>query len=54
MYIKALQNLSLSMVLSSFADDGTIPSNNHNKCNCIIDQIFTGGLQSKLTCFGCQ
>eukprot|EP00794_Sanderia_malayensis_P000142 gene142-754_t len=35
-------------------DDGTIPSNNHNKCNCIIDQIFTGGLQSKLTCFGCQ
>jgi len=35
-------------------DDGTIPSNNHHKCNCIIDQIFTGGLQSKLTCFACQ
>jgi len=35
-------------------DDGSTPSNNHNNCNCIIDQIFTGGLQSELTCQSCR
>lgn len=35
-------------------DDNTAPSNNHNNCNCIIDQIFTGGLQSELTCQSCR
>ncbi|XP_032826199.1 ubiquitin carboxyl-terminal hydrolase 22-like [Petromyzon marinus] len=29
-------------------------SNNPNHCNCIIDQIFTGGLQSDVTCQVCQ
>ncbi|KAM9181434.1 LOW QUALITY PROTEIN: ubiquitin carboxyl-terminal hydrolase 51 [Dugong dugon] len=28
--------------------------NNPNCCNCIIDQIFTGGLQSDVTCQACQ
>jgi len=35
-------------------DNNTAPSNNHNNCNCIIDQIFTGGLQSELTCQACS
>ena len=35
-------------------DESTTPSNNHNNCNCIIDQIFTGGLQSELTCQNCR
>ncbi|XP_045065635.1 ubiquitin carboxyl-terminal hydrolase 22 isoform X3 [Coregonus clupeaformis] len=29
-------------------------ANNPNNCNCIIDQIFTGGLQSDVTCQVCQ
>nr|XP_054763519.1 LOW QUALITY PROTEIN: uncharacterized protein LOC129270142 [Lytechinus pictus] len=28
--------------------------NNPNHCNCIIDQIFTGGLQSDVTCQACK
>lgn len=35
-------------------DDNTGLYNNHNNCNCIIDQIFTGGLQSELRCHGCN
>lgn len=35
-------------------DNNSAPSNNHNNCNCIIDQIFTGGLQSELTCQACK
>ncbi|XP_049500584.1 ubiquitin carboxyl-terminal hydrolase 51 isoform X2 [Panthera uncia] len=29
-------------------------ANNPNCCNCIIDQIFTGGLQSDVTCQACH
>ncbi|XP_067671199.1 ubiquitin carboxyl-terminal hydrolase 22-like isoform X1 [Haliotis asinina] len=29
-------------------------SNNPHHCNCIIDQIFTGGLQSDVTCKECN
>ncbi|XP_067088918.1 ubiquitin carboxyl-terminal hydrolase 22 isoform X4 [Osmerus mordax] len=29
-------------------------ANNPNHCNCIIDQIFTGGLQSDVTCQVCH
>ncbi|CAB1311954.1 unnamed protein product [Coregonus sp. 'balchen'] len=29
-------------------------ANNPNNCNCIIDQIFTGGLQSDVTCQVCH
>ncbi|XP_077001216.1 ubiquitin carboxyl-terminal hydrolase 51 [Tamandua tetradactyla] len=29
-------------------------ANNPNCCNCIIDQIFTGGLQSDVTCQTCH
>ncbi|XP_002720078.1 ubiquitin carboxyl-terminal hydrolase 51 [Oryctolagus cuniculus] len=29
-------------------------SSNSNCCNCIIDQIFTGGLQSDVTCQACH
>ncbi|XP_027990797.2 ubiquitin carboxyl-terminal hydrolase 51 [Eptesicus fuscus] len=29
-------------------------ANNFNCCNCIIDQIFTGGLQSDVTCQTCH
>ncbi|XP_058147069.1 ubiquitin carboxyl-terminal hydrolase 27 [Dasypus novemcinctus] len=29
-------------------------ANNPNHCNCIIDQIFTGGLQSDVTCQACH
>ena len=28
--------------------------NNPNRCNCIIDRIFTGGLQSDVTCQACR
>ena len=35
-------------------DDNTGLCNNHNNCNCIIDQIFTGGLQSELMCQACR
>ncbi|XP_033631005.1 ubiquitin carboxyl-terminal hydrolase 22-like [Asterias rubens] len=31
-----------------------ISGNNPNLCNCIIDQIFTGGLQSDVTCQSCR
>lgn len=31
-----------------------IASNNPTKCNCIIDQIFTGRLQSDVVCQSCQ
>ncbi|XP_036271699.1 ubiquitin carboxyl-terminal hydrolase 51 [Pipistrellus kuhlii] len=36
-------------------DDGVGPeANAFNCCNCIIDQIFTGGLQSDVTCQTCH
>ncbi|XP_045065691.1 ubiquitin carboxyl-terminal hydrolase 22-like isoform X3 [Coregonus clupeaformis] len=35
-------------------DDNGKKANNPNNCNCIIDQIFTGGLQSDVTCQVCQ
>lgn len=38
----------------SSGDDNGKKANNPNHCNCIIDQIFTGGLQSDVTCQVCQ
>nr|XP_023654218.1 ubiquitin carboxyl-terminal hydrolase 22-like [Paramormyrops kingsleyae] len=35
-------------------DDNSKMTNNPNHCNCIIDQIFTGGLQSDVTCQVCH
>ncbi|XP_015300200.3 ubiquitin carboxyl-terminal hydrolase 51 isoform X3 [Macaca fascicularis] len=35
-------------------DSGVQEANNPNCCNCIIDQIFTGGLQSDVTCQACH
>ncbi|KAM5289474.1 ubiquitin carboxyl-terminal hydrolase 27 [Glossophaga mutica] len=35
-------------------DDAGKAANNPNHCNCIIDQIFTGGLQSDVTCQACH
>ncbi|XP_045566025.1 ubiquitin carboxyl-terminal hydrolase 22 isoform X2 [Salmo salar] len=35
-------------------DDNGKKANNPNNCNCIIDQIFTGGLQSDVTCQVCH
>uniref|UniRef100_A0AAR2JY26 Ubiquitin carboxyl-terminal hydrolase n=1 Tax=Pygocentrus nattereri TaxID=42514 RepID=A0AAR2JY26_PYGNA len=35
-------------------DDNGKKANNPNHCNCIIDQIFTGGLQSDVTCQACH
>ncbi|XP_027287819.1 ubiquitin carboxyl-terminal hydrolase 51 [Cricetulus griseus] len=35
-------------------DDSIEQEGNPNSCNCIIDQIFTGGLQSDLTCQVCH
>ncbi|KAG1704425.1 Ubiquitin carboxyl-terminal hydrolase 22 [Nymphon striatum] len=31
-----------------------MPNNNPHHCNCIIDQIFTGGLQSDVVCQACK
>ncbi|XP_071443594.1 ubiquitin carboxyl-terminal hydrolase 22 [Hetaerina americana] len=31
-----------------------VPSSNPHHCNCIIDQIFTGGLQSDVVCQACN
>ncbi|TRY64549.1 hypothetical protein DNTS_008224 [Danionella cerebrum] len=39
---------------SSCTDDNGKKANNPNHCNCIIDQIFTGGLQSDVTCQACH
>uniref|UniRef100_A0A8C6KPY2 Ubiquitin carboxyl-terminal hydrolase n=1 Tax=Nothobranchius furzeri TaxID=105023 RepID=A0A8C6KPY2_NOTFU len=35
-------------------NDNGKKTNNPNHCNCIIDQIFTGGLQSDVTCQVCH
>ncbi|XP_006902972.1 PREDICTED: ubiquitin carboxyl-terminal hydrolase 22-A-like [Elephantulus edwardii] len=35
-------------------DDVGKAASNPNHCNCIIDQIFTGGLQSDVTCQACH
>ncbi|GAB1303225.1 Ubiquitin carboxyl-terminal hydrolase 51 [Apodemus speciosus] len=35
-------------------EDGIEQDGNPNCCNCIIDHIFTGSLQSDLTCQACQ
>ncbi|XP_075231487.1 ubiquitin carboxyl-terminal hydrolase nonstop isoform X2 [Lycorma delicatula] len=32
----------------------TPPANNPNRCTCIIDRIFTGGLQSDVVCQSCN
>nr|XP_060641817.1 ubiquitin carboxyl-terminal hydrolase 22-like [Anolis sagrei ordinatus] len=43
-----------SRFLTSPGDDNGKKANNPNHCNCIIDQIFTGGLQSDVTCQVCH
>uniref|UniRef100_A0A8C6WMF8 Ubiquitin carboxyl-terminal hydrolase n=1 Tax=Neogobius melanostomus TaxID=47308 RepID=A0A8C6WMF8_9GOBI len=40
--------------VSLTGDDNGKKANNPNHCNCIIDQIFTGGLQSDVTCQVCH
>ncbi|EDO42651.1 predicted protein [Nematostella vectensis] len=35
-------------------DKLAVKPNNHNQCNCIIDRIFTGGLQSDVICQTCN
>lgn len=35
-------------------DKDILVPNNPNRCNCIIDRIFTGGLQSDVTCQACK
>lgn len=35
-------------------DKEALKPNNPNQCNCIIDRIFTGGLQSDVTCQTCK
>lgn len=32
----------------------TLKSTNYNNCHCIIDKIFTGGLQSDVICSNCD
>lgn len=32
----------------------SLDNNSVHRCNCIIDQIFTGGLQSDVVCQACQ
>lgn len=44
---------------SSVGEGGSGSGGNHNnsspnQCNCIIDQIFTGGLQSDVICQSCR
>ncbi|XP_056325898.1 ubiquitin carboxyl-terminal hydrolase 22 [Danio aesculapii] len=41
-------------LLICMRDDNGKKANNPNHCNCIIDQIFTGGLQSDVTCQVCH
>ncbi|KAL3877687.1 hypothetical protein ACJMK2_035354 [Sinanodonta woodiana] len=36
------------------ATNGNVESGRPHHCNCIIDQIFTGGLQSDVTCKQCN
>ena len=36
------------------AADKNSSTENPNKCDCIIDRIFTGGLQSDVTCMQCD
>uniref|UniRef100_A0A6I8PNQ9 Ubiquitin carboxyl-terminal hydrolase n=1 Tax=Ornithorhynchus anatinus TaxID=9258 RepID=A0A6I8PNQ9_ORNAN len=41
-------------IMNLAGDDNGKKANNPNHCNCIIDQIFTGGLQSDVTCQVCH
>ena len=41
-------------VLDDAPDKDILVPNNPNRCNCIIDRIFTGGLQSDVTCQACK
>lgn len=43
-----------AFLCSAGENDNGKKANNPNHCNCIIDQIFTGGLQSDVTCQVCQ
>jgi len=35
-------------------ESNPLPTTNPHHCNCIIDQIFTGGLQSDVVCQACK
>lgn len=39
---------------SQAAEKQSLSTENPNKCDCIIDRIFTGGLQSDVTCTECD
>lgn len=47
------KDLKLKNVFIIVGQNGISESNPHH-CNCIIDQIFTGGLQSDVTCQKCR
>ena len=40
--------------ISNFWGSNGPSSSNEHHCNCIIDQIFTGGLQSDVVCQSCK
>uniref|UniRef100_A0AAQ4PAA7 Ubiquitin carboxyl-terminal hydrolase n=1 Tax=Gasterosteus aculeatus aculeatus TaxID=481459 RepID=A0AAQ4PAA7_GASAC len=52
--IAALDVLHRHCKGDTIRDDNGKKANNPNHCNCIIDQIFTGGLQSDVTCQVCH
>ena len=48
------ENLFQTFLLFKDDSDETLKSDNPHHCNCIIDRIFTGGLQSELKCQVCN
>lgn len=49
----SLTEIFLIIALLFPGTNGVSYGNPHH-CNCIIDQIFTGGLQSDVTCKQCK
>ena len=48
------QNSIYPIFIPKNAGSNGLSTNNPHHCNCIIDQIFTGGLQSDVTCQECK
>ncbi|KAK3740676.1 hypothetical protein QZH41_019047, partial [Actinostola sp. cb2023] len=46
--------ITRNSTIDDVPDKDAVKPNNHNQCNCIIDRIFTGGLQSNVTCQECN